>query len=69
MRYVEARVEENNRDEAYRIFVTRSLQLIPQSKYITKDFNDILHPEKVDNRTADEIASDVIKNAGLILGG
>ncbi len=68
MRYVEARVEENNRDEAYRIFVTRSLQLIPQSKYLTTDFNDIIHPDEKDNRTADEIASDVIKNAGLTLG-
>lgn len=68
MRYVEARVEEFSRDEAYRIFVTRSLQLIPQSKYLTKDFKDIIHPDKADNRTADEIASDVVKKAGLKLG-
>lgn len=68
MRYVEARVEENNRDEAYRIFVTKSLQLIPQNRYITKDFKDVLNPEKTDDRTADQIVIDVLRNAGLKIG-
>lgn len=68
MRYVEARAEEEQRDETYRIFVTKSLQLIPQNKYISKDFKDILHPEKMDTRTAEQIASDVISKAGLNFG-
>ena len=67
MRYVEARLEQGKRDEAYRIFVTESLRLAPQSKYITKSLNDILN-EKVDTRSGDEIAMDVILNAGLKLG-
>ncbi len=68
MRYVEARVEDFNRDEAYRIYVSKSLQLIPQNKYVAKELKEILHPEKSDNRTADEIASEVFKNAGLKFG-
>lgn len=68
MRYVEARAEETSRDEAYRFYVAKSLQLIPQSKYISVDLKNILNPEKVDNRNADEIASEVMKNAGLKFG-
>ena len=45
-----------------------SLQLIPQNSHIIASFDEILHPEKVDTRNGDEIASDVIKNAGLKFG-
>ena len=65
MRYVEARLTEYTREQAYRLFVTRSLQLAPQGQYITTSFGDILNPQKVDNRTGDEIAIDVMKKAGL----
>lgn len=68
MRYVEARIEEDSREEAYRIFVTKSLQLIPQSMYLTTNFEDILNPQSVDVRTGDEIAVDVMKAAGLSFG-
>lgn len=68
MRYVEARIEEDSREEAYRIFVTKSLQLIPQSMYLTTNFEDILNPQSVDVRTGDEIAGDVMKAAGLSFG-
>lgn len=68
MRYVEARVDDFSRDEAYRIYVSKSLQLIPQNKYVAKDLKEIFHPEMSDNRTADEIASDVLKKAGLNFG-
>lgn len=65
MRYVEARLDEYNRDETYRIFVTKSLQLIPQNKCLTKDYADLLHPKQEDNRSAEEIVIDVVKKAGL----
>ena len=68
MRYVEARIDEYNREEAYRIYVTRSLQLVPQNSYITTPFTDILKPKVVDNRTGEEIAMDVMKRAGLKFG-
>ena len=68
MRYVEARIEEDLREEAYRIFVTRSLQLIPQNQYLTINFEDVLNPQLADDRTGDEIAADVMNAAGLSFG-
>lgn len=60
-------MDEYNREEAYRIYVTRSLQLVPQNSYITKTYIDMLKPQKVDDRSGDEIAADIIVKAGLKL--
>lgn len=68
MRYVEARFDEYNREEAYRSYVTHSLQLIPQNQYIIPTFEEILNPKSADTRTGDEIVSDVMKSAGLKFG-
>jgi len=65
MRYVEARAEEDDRELTYRIFITRSLQLIPQNKYLKKDFYEYLNPVVEDNRSGDEIALDIMHRAGL----
>lgn len=64
MRYVAARYKEEQRELAYRIFVTESLKLIPQNKYLTIEYNDVITNNK-DDRTGDEIANDVIKRIGL----
>lgn len=65
MRYVEARVDEYQREEAYRIYISKSLQLIPQSKYIPKDYRDLINPPKVDKMSGDDIVIDIMKKAGL----
>lgn len=67
MRYVEARSEDENREMTYRIFVTRSLQLIPQHKCLSKTYTECLNsnPASVDNRSGEEIAIDIILKAGL----
>lgn len=65
MRYVEARFEQRQDDLAYRIYVTDSLQNIPQGKYYTGRYADRLIRKPIDNRTADEIAEDIIRAAGL----
>ena len=52
---------------AYRFYVTNSLQNIPQNKYITKTFYDMLYPEPQDDRSAEEIVDDVVAKAGLVL--
>jgi len=65
MRYVEARLNESNREEAYRIYVTKTLQLIPQSKHLKCNYTDLLKPKKVDKRSGEEILIDVMRNAGL----
>ena len=69
MRYVEARFDEYNRDEAYRIYVSKSLQLIPQDKYLTKNYSDILKPEPKDERSGEDIVSDIMLKAGLKFEG
>ena len=68
MRYVEARIDKYNRDETYRIFITESLRLAPQGKYITKSYGDMFEKRQIDARSGDEIAMDVITNAGLTFG-
>ena len=52
---------------SYRFYVTTCLQNIPQQKYTTVSFYDMLYPKPEDNRSAQEIASDVIAKAGLIV--
>ena len=61
-------MDEYNRDKAYRIYVTKSLQLIPQSKYLTVDFKNLFEKQEVDTRSSDEIVSDIMKRAGLQFG-
>lgn len=65
MRYVEARIDEYNREEAYRIYVSKSLQLAPQGKWLTSSYVDILKPQEVDTRSGDEVIVDIMKRAGL----
>lgn len=67
LRYVIARLDEENREMAYRIYVTQSLQNVPQNKYITKSYYDMIYPKPEDNRSAEEIADDIIEKAGLIM--
>jgi len=43
------------------------LQGIPQSKYPTQKFYDILYAKEQDERSAEEIAEDIIAKAGLIV--
>ena len=72
MRYAIARYQSQQRDLAYRIYVTDCLRIISENtakicggSYITANFADIINPKPVDNRTGDEIAADIIKLAGI----
>lgn len=69
MRYVVAKYEEYSRTIAYRFYIADTLYLTPQRKGLTKRLHEIYYPVKADNRSGDEIAADVIKNAGLSFGG
>lgn len=64
MRYVIFKLQEQQKEMAYRIYITDSLQAIPQSKYLTTRFDDLIN-RRVDTRTGDEIAADIIRGAGL----
>ena len=62
------RYSKEYRDVAYKTYVTDSLQLNVQNKYLTSRYYDIINTNKViDNRSADEIVLDVILNAGLVV--
>lgn len=65
MKYVVASYESHIDDLKYRHYVANSLQNIPQGKWITASFNDVLNPKPIDNRSGDEIVLDMIKKHGL----
>ena len=60
-----ANVKERLSNMGYRIYITDSLQLSAQDKYLTVRYADLIKPKKVDQRTGDEIAAQVIKELGL----
>ena len=72
MRYAMARYQSQQRDLAYRIYVTDCLRIISENtakmcggSYITAKLADIINPKPVDDRTGEEIAADIINRAGI----
>ena len=65
MRYVRAKVAEDDERMAYRAYVTESLRLQGKNKYIQRSWLDIIDPKPADNRSGDEIAVQVLRNTGL----
>ena len=68
MRYVEARIDEYNREEAYRIYISNSLQLAPQNKYMQSTYVDMMksmYKKPEPQKSGDEIIIDIMKRAGL----
>ena len=63
---MKAKIEQDEQELAYKIYMTDSLKGIVgmKSRWI-----DLIDKKPVDNRTGDEIAIDVIQKAGLIVGG
>ena len=56
MRYVTARIEQEDRDEAYRIYVTDLLKSISGAKV---RYYDIINPPPEETRTEEEIKEGV----------
>ena len=50
---------------AYRAYVTESLRLQGENKYIQRSWLDIIDHRPMDTRSGDEIALDVIERTGL----
>ena len=72
MRYAMARYQSQQRDLAYRIYVTDCLRMATENTakmskgaYTVARFYDIINPKPVDNRNGEEIAADIIKRAGI----
>lgn len=55
------------RQEAYQVYTTDCLSAIAKGlgAKVDRRFYDIIHPRPVDNRSAEEIANDLIKKMGL----
>lgn len=51
--------------ENIRLLCENSAGLVSDGKYIPASYQEIMHPKPVDNRSAEEIIADIIKNAGL----
>jgi hypothetical protein len=66
---VEARIEQNDRDETYRIYSSEMLRYIAKAwGYDAKSYIDILHPPPEETRTSEEVISGM-KNLLHSLGG
>ena len=65
--YMVAMRERELHEESYRVYVTDSLQLMPQGKYRAARWAELVGTAAVerDDRTAEEIAAQVIESAGL----
>jgi hypothetical protein len=66
MRYVLARVEENQEAKAYRFYITDALMVISQNtgriiggSELTKSFRSILEGSTKDERSSEEIINDI----------
>lgn len=46
-------------------YMAEAVRVMGEGKYITKSFNDILHPAPADERTYEEIVSEVMTKCGL----
>ena len=69
LRYVDARLEESNREYTYRFFISESLRLAPQNQYISKSLAEvyIYGFDKEDTRSGDEIVEDILLRGDLTL--
>lgn len=64
--------QKEQEDKAVKIYYAECLRIISENmakmgggSYITVKLADIIDPKPVDNRTSEEIAADIIKQAGI----
>lgn len=76
VKYALARFKSDVEDEAYRVYTTDALRTISESTahfggsgYITARYYDLVHPQPEDNRSGEEIASDILERAGVTVTG
>ena len=65
-----SKAKQQVKDTAYRVYVTDCLKLIAENTgniSLKLRYYDIINPKKEDTRTGDEIVSDIIKRAGLVV--
>lgn len=65
MRFVLARFEKEQREEAYRIYITDSIYFYARKQALDYRYSELFVKKNIDNRTGDEVASDIINRIGL----
>ena len=65
MRYVRARVETENRETAYKIYMTDSIYYYTQNKGLSERYADLLKKKPTKVKSAQEIVDETFLKAGL----
>ena len=60
------KIKERNNSRRITSYVCKSLQLIPQGKYLSEDIFSMFDDKPKKERTAKEIVEEVVEKAGLV---
>ena len=60
------KIKERNNSRRVTSYICKSLQLIPQGKYLTEDIFSMFDDKPKKERTAKEIVEEVVEKAGLV---
>ena len=60
------KIKERNNSRRITSYICKSLQLIPQGKYLSEDIFSMFDDKPKKERTAKEIVEEVVKKAGLV---
>lgn len=65
MRYAVASFNRHREEVGYRDYFTELVRMQGEGKTFAVSLHDLIHPQPTDNRTAEEIAAEVVAQAGL----
>ena len=60
------KIKERNNSRRITSYICKSLQLIPQGKYLSEDIFSMFEDKPKKERTAKEIVEEVVEKAGLV---
>ena len=60
------KIKERNNSRRITSYICKSLQLIPQGKYLSEDIFSMFEEKPKKERTAKEIIEEVVEKAGLV---
>ena len=60
------KIKERNNSRRVTSYICKSLQLIPQGKYLSEDIFSMFDDKPKKERTAKEIVEEVVERAGLV---
>ena len=60
------KIKERNNSRMVTSYICKSLQLIPQGKYLSEDIFSMFDDKPKKERTAKEIVEEVVEKAGLV---